>query len=120
MRRLHSAARRRSGLAVEYDAGVNVIHRHPLQNRAVSPKMRVIIRHSKLLYFRKHLPGWQFLGLPCDRHQRSGGSWVHGMGPGSCGGGPGMEDHSRHDPPAERGRFVDGSAQRAEAIDRQT
>ena len=51
------------GWRVEYDAGVQVVHRHPLQNRAVSPKMRVIIRHSKLLYFRKHLPGWQFLGL---------------------------------------------------------
>ena len=51
------------GWGVEYDAGVQVIHRHPLQNRTISPKMRVIIRHSKLLYFRKHLPGWQFLGL---------------------------------------------------------
>ena len=57
----HSAQDR--GWRVEYDAGVSVIHRDPLQNRAVSPKMRVIIRHSKLLYFRKHLPGWQFLGL---------------------------------------------------------
>ncbi len=51
------------GWRVEYDAGVHVMHRNPLQNRAISPKMRVIIRHSKLLYFRKHLPGWQFLGL---------------------------------------------------------
>jgi N-acetylglucosaminyl-diphospho-decaprenol L-rhamnosyltransferase len=51
------------GWRVEYDAGVQVIHRHPLQNRTISPKMRVIIRHSKLLYFRKHLPGWQFMGL---------------------------------------------------------
>jgi hypothetical protein len=25
--------------------------------------MRVITRHSKLLYFRKHLPHWQFQGL---------------------------------------------------------
>jgi GT2 family glycosyltransferase len=51
------------GWRVEYDPGVHVIHRHPLQNRIISPKMRVIIRHSKLLYFRKHLPGWQFLVL---------------------------------------------------------
>jgi len=48
---------------VEYDAILSVIHRHPLQNRAISPKMRVITRHSKLLYFLKHLPRWQFLGL---------------------------------------------------------
>jgi len=51
------------GWRVEYDAGVDVVHRLPLQNRAVSPKMRVITRHSKLLYFRKHLPRWQFVGL---------------------------------------------------------
>ncbi len=51
------------GWRVEHDASAQVIHRHPLQNRAVSPKMRVITRHSKLLYFRKHLPRWQFLGL---------------------------------------------------------
>ena len=40
-----------------------MIHRHPLQNRPISPKMRVITRHSKLLYFLKHLPRWQFLRL---------------------------------------------------------
>ena len=51
------------GWRVEYDDAVRVIHRHPLQNRTISPKMRVIIRHSKLLYFRKYLPGWQFRGL---------------------------------------------------------
>jgi hypothetical protein len=51
------------GRRVEFDPDVNVIHRHPLQNRAISPKMRVITRHSKLLYFRKHLPRWQFVGL---------------------------------------------------------
>jgi hypothetical protein len=48
---------------VEYDPSVCVVHRHPLQNRAISPKMRVITRHSKLLYFLKHLPRWQFLVL---------------------------------------------------------
>jgi N-acetylglucosaminyl-diphospho-decaprenol L-rhamnosyltransferase len=53
----------RRGWRVEYDPGVDVIHLHPLQNRALSPKMRVITRHSKLLYFRKHLPHWHFLGL---------------------------------------------------------
>jgi GT2 family glycosyltransferase len=51
------------GWRVEYDPGVQVIHHHPLQNRTVSPKLRVITRHSKLLYFRKHLPAWQFRGL---------------------------------------------------------
>ena len=51
------------GWTVEYDGSLKVVHRHPLQNRDVSPKMRVITRHSKLLYFRKHLPWWQFQGL---------------------------------------------------------
>jgi GT2 family glycosyltransferase len=48
------------GWRVEYDPNVEITHLHPLQNRAISPKMRVITRHSKLLYFRKHLPAWQF------------------------------------------------------------
>ena len=58
-----SRAAQRLGWRVEYDASVNVVHRHPLQNRPISPKMRVITRHSKLLYFLKHLPRWQFLSL---------------------------------------------------------
>ena len=55
------AARR--GWRVEFDPGLAVVHLRPLQNRAISPKMRVVTRHSKLLYFRKHLPRWQFVAL---------------------------------------------------------
>ena len=51
---------RRLGRQVEFDDAVTVVHLRPLQNRPISPKMRVIVRHSKLLYFRKHLPRWQF------------------------------------------------------------
>ena len=54
---------RTRGWSVEYDPGVSVVHLRPLQNRPISPKMRVITRHSKLLYFRKHLPPWQFAAL---------------------------------------------------------
>jgi N-acetylglucosaminyl-diphospho-decaprenol L-rhamnosyltransferase len=54
---------RRRGWLVEYDPTIAVTHLCPLQNRPLSPKMRVITRHSKLLYFRKHLPPWQFLWL---------------------------------------------------------
>jgi N-acetylglucosaminyl-diphospho-decaprenol L-rhamnosyltransferase len=57
----HSARGR--GWRVEYDPGVSIVHLRPLQNRSISPKMRVITRHSKLLYFRKHLPSWQFAAL---------------------------------------------------------
>jgi GT2 family glycosyltransferase len=56
-------AAHRRGWRVEFDPSVAVTHLCPLQNRALSPKMRVITRHSKLLYFRKHLPPWQFHGL---------------------------------------------------------
>lgn len=56
-------AARRAGWSVEYDPSIEVVHLHPLQNRPVSPKLRIITRHSKLLYFRKHLPKWQFLCL---------------------------------------------------------
>jgi GT2 family glycosyltransferase len=51
------------GWRVEYDPGVRVVHLRPLQNRPISPKMRVITRHSKLLYFRKHRPRWEFGAL---------------------------------------------------------
>lgn len=51
------------GWAVEHDPSVQVVHRHPLQNRPISPKMRVIIRHAKLLYFLKHVSRRQFLAL---------------------------------------------------------
>jgi GT2 family glycosyltransferase len=54
---------RSKGWRVQYDESVQVVHKHPLQNRVISPKMRVITRHSKLLYFRKHLPCWQFRAL---------------------------------------------------------
>lgn len=70
------------GWSVMYDQDVEVVHLHPLQNRAISPRMRVITRHSKLLYFRKHLPRWQFLTLSriisLEAIVRRGGSMVQG------------------------------------------
>lgn len=51
------------GWQVMYDPSISVVHLRPLQNRPISARMRVITRHSKLLYFQKHLPRWQFLGL---------------------------------------------------------
>jgi len=56
-------AAQRLGWRVEYDPSVEVVHLRPLQNRRLTPEMRVITRHSKLLYFRKHLPRWQFQSL---------------------------------------------------------
>jgi N-acetylglucosaminyl-diphospho-decaprenol L-rhamnosyltransferase len=54
---------RRRGWRVEYDPSIEVVHLRPLQNRPITPTLRVITRHSKLLYFRKHLPRWQFVSL---------------------------------------------------------
>jgi GT2 family glycosyltransferase len=51
------------GRRVEFDPAVEVVHLRPLQNRPVTPGLRLITRHSKLLYYRKHLPRWQFLAL---------------------------------------------------------
>lgn len=51
------------GYRVEFDDEVSAVHLRPLQNRAVSPKMRVIVRHAKLLFFRKYLARWQFFAL---------------------------------------------------------
>jgi GT2 family glycosyltransferase len=51
---------RRIGRVVEFDPSLAVVHLRPLQNRAVSPGMRVVTRHSRLVFFRKHQPGWQF------------------------------------------------------------
>jgi GT2 family glycosyltransferase len=75
-------AARRQGWRVDYDPSLAVTHLRPLQNRTLSPKMRLITRHSKLLYFRKHLPRWQFLGLSwiisCEAFFR--GWWSSGRG----------------------------------------
>lgn len=54
---------RRRGWSVEYDPSIEVVHLNPLQNRPITPSLRVITRHSKLLYFHKHLPAWEFLTL---------------------------------------------------------
>jgi len=54
---------RAMGRSVEFDPAVSVTHLRPLQTRAVSPKLRVITRHSKLVYFQKHRPRMEFLIL---------------------------------------------------------
>jgi GT2 family glycosyltransferase len=53
----------RAGWRVEFDPTIEAVHLRPLQRRRVTPPLRVITRHSKLLYFRKHLPRWQFVTL---------------------------------------------------------
>ena len=51
------------GWTVEFDPLVSAVHLRPLQGRAVSPLLRVLTRHSKLLYFVKFRPNRERVGL---------------------------------------------------------
>jgi GT2 family glycosyltransferase len=50
----------RAGWATCFDPSIQVCHQKPLQNRSVSPKIRLLTRHSRLLYFRKNTSRLQF------------------------------------------------------------
>ncbi len=54
---------RRFGHVVRFDPSVEAVHLRPLQNRSMSPALRVITRHSRLLYFKKHRPAWEFWAI---------------------------------------------------------
>lgn len=51
------------GWQVVYDPSLECQHANPLQNRRPTPLLRILTRHGKLLYFRKHLPRWQLHAL---------------------------------------------------------
>lgn len=51
------------GWSVEFDPTLAARHLRPLQQRTVSPRLRLVTRHSKLLYFRKFRPDWEFRSL---------------------------------------------------------
>lgn len=68
------------GWGVEFDPSIEVVHLRPLQARPLTPRMRVITRHSKLLYFHKHLPTWQFRALAAIVALEA---WIRGGWPGS-------------------------------------
>jgi N-acetylglucosaminyl-diphospho-decaprenol L-rhamnosyltransferase len=48
------------GWSVWFEPNLTVIHHHPLHQRAVPPALRMVTRHSLLLYAAKHWPAWQF------------------------------------------------------------
>ncbi len=50
---------RAQGWAVRFDPAVAVVHRRPLQDRAVPPHVRMFTRHSLLTYAGKHWSTWQ-------------------------------------------------------------
>jgi GT2 family glycosyltransferase len=53
----------RRGHRVEFDPSVDVVHLRPLQNRRIDPTLRVVTRHSRLVYFAKFRPGWEFWAM---------------------------------------------------------
>jgi N-acetylglucosaminyl-diphospho-decaprenol L-rhamnosyltransferase len=61
-------AARRLGRGVEFDPSVEVVHLRPLQNRPVTPALRVITRHSKLVFFRKYGRRGPFLAMAWLTH----------------------------------------------------
>lgn len=51
---------RDEGWSVWYEPALEAVHHNPLQNRSVSPALRLVTRHSLLMYGWKHWPRWQF------------------------------------------------------------
>jgi GT2 family glycosyltransferase len=51
------------GRSVEFDPSIEVVHLRPLQNRPVTPALRVITRHSKLVFFKKYCGLWRFRAI---------------------------------------------------------
>jgi GT2 family glycosyltransferase len=100
------------GRRVEYDPSVAITHLRPLQNRPVTAPLRVITRHSKLLYFSKHLPGWQFqvLARIVGLESRIRGAWAHLRGDRSARRAWALVGRLAHQ--ARRGRWVMGTAVR--------
>ncbi len=70
------------GRTIEYDPSIEVVHLRPLQSRSLSPMLRVITRHSKLLYFLKHRKRWEFLLLSRLAQVEAAvrGPWASGCG----------------------------------------
>jgi GT2 family glycosyltransferase len=48
------------GWSVWYEPNLTVVHHHPLHQRAVPAVLRVVTRHSLMVYAAKHWPAWQF------------------------------------------------------------
>jgi N-acetylglucosaminyl-diphospho-decaprenol L-rhamnosyltransferase len=51
---------RERGWSVWFEPNLTVIHHHPLHQRAVPAALRMVTRHSLMMYAAKHWPAWQF------------------------------------------------------------
>lgn len=76
---------RERGWSVWYEPNLAVVHHHPLHQRAVPAVMRMVTRHSLMLYAAKHWPAWQFKLLTrivqLEAHLRRLGAWWSADGP---------------------------------------
>lgn len=51
---------RERGWSVWFEPNLTVIHHHPLHQRRVPAALRIVTRHSLMMYAAKHWPAWQF------------------------------------------------------------
>ena len=51
---------RERGWSVWYEPNLAVVHHHPLHQRSVPAVLRMVTRHSLMMYAAKHWPAWQF------------------------------------------------------------
>jgi GT2 family glycosyltransferase len=51
---------RERGWSVWYEPNLAVVHHHPLHQRSVPAVLRLVTRHSLMMYAAKHWPKWQF------------------------------------------------------------
>ena len=72
------------GWSVWFEPNLTVIHHHPLHQRAVPAALRMVTRHSLMMYAAKHWPTWQFHLLTrvvqTEAALRRAGAWWTGDG----------------------------------------
>jgi N-acetylglucosaminyl-diphospho-decaprenol L-rhamnosyltransferase len=51
---------RERGWSVWYEPNLAVVHHHPLHQRSVPAVLRLVTRHSLMMYAANHWPAWQF------------------------------------------------------------
>jgi N-acetylglucosaminyl-diphospho-decaprenol L-rhamnosyltransferase len=54
---------RAAGWSVRHEPALSIEHHHPLHQRQLSPRMRLLTRHSLMVYAGKHWGGWSCLML---------------------------------------------------------
>ena len=48
------------GWSVWFEPNLTIVHHHPLHQRTVPAALRMVTRHSLMIYAAKHWPAWQF------------------------------------------------------------